>query len=208
VPDSARLYVLAGTNGAGKSSVLGALAVRKGAVYFNPDDATRRILAANPGAGLAEANGAAWQQGKRLLERAIAERLDYMFETTLGGETFVGLLQSALAAGIEVRVAYVGLTSPELHIARVAARVAKGGHDIPEARIRYRYDKSREHLIALLPDLTELKVYDNSAEADPDAGGRPRPKLLLHLARGRVKAMCEPAEVPGWAKPIVVAALR
>ena len=203
--EKGRIFVLAGTNGAGKSSILGAMAVRAGAVYFNPDDATRRILAANTQATLPEANAAAWRQGKRLLERAIAARLDYMFETTLGGETFAGLLSGAAAAGLEVRVSYVGLASPELHVARVAARVAKGGHGIPEAAIRRRYDKGREHLVELLPALTELKVYDNSVEADPDAGAAPRPTLVLHLAKGRIRRMCSAAEVPEWAKPIVAA---
>lgn len=206
--EKGRIFVLAGTNGAGKSSILGAMAVRAGAVYFNPDDATRRILAANTQATLPEANAAAWRQGKRLLERAIAARLDYMFETTLGGETFAGLLSGAAAAGLEVRVSYVGLASPELHVARVAARVAKGGHGIPEAAIRRRYDKGREHLVELLPALTELKVYDNSVEADPDAGAAPRPTLVLHLAKGRIRRMCSAAEVPEWAKPIVAAALK
>jgi predicted ABC-type ATPase len=208
VAKKACIYVLAGTNGAGKSSVFGEMATIAGAEYFTPDDATRLILDANPGATLAEANGEAWQQGKRLLERAIADRLDYMFETTLGGETFVGLLQKALAAGVRVRVSYVGLASPELHIARVAARVAKGGHDIPEARIRHRYDRGREHLIELLPNLTEMKLHDNSAEADPDAGKVPRPKLVLHMVTGRIKEMCNATQVPEWAKPIVAVALK
>ena len=61
------------------------------------------------------------------------------------------LLERALAVGLEVRVWYVGLSSPELHLARVRARVAKGGHDIPEAQVRARYDSSRLNLIRLLP---------------------------------------------------------
>src|SRR2546422_5178074 len=51
----------------------------------------------------------------------------------------------------------VGLSSAELHIARVRARVAKGGHDIPEPRIRDRYDRSRLNLIHLMARLTELR---------------------------------------------------
>jgi len=207
MPDKACIYVLAGTNGAGKSSVLGEMSIASGAEYFNPDEATRQILDANPSTSLASANAAAWNQGKRLLERAVAEHLNYMFETTLGGNTFVGLLRKALTTDIEVRVSYVGLASPELHIARVAARVAKGGHDIPEAKIRERYDRGREHLVALLPDLTEMRLYDNSAEADPDADAAPQPKLLLHMTAGRITTMCPPEEVPGWAKPIAAAAL-
>lgn len=202
-----RIYVLAGTNGAGKSSIAGAMLLDRGVKYFNPDEAARLILSANPRITQAEATSAAWNQGKRLLERAIAERLNFAFETTLGGRTIPALLHSALSAGIEVRIWYVGLNSVELHIARVRARVAKGGHDIPESRIRERYDRSRLNLIQLLPRLTELRVYDNGHEADPALGATPKPKLLLHMASGRI-VRCNLAVTPQWAKPILGAALQ
>jgi predicted ABC-type ATPase len=202
-----RIYVLAGTNGAGKSSIAGAMLRQHGVEYFNPDDATRRIRSANPGLSQGDANAAAWQQGRRLLERAIAERLDFAFETTLGGNTMPALLERALASGIEVRVWYVGLSSPDLHIARVRARVAKGGHDIPEGRIRDRYDRSRLNLIRLLPRLTELRVYDNSAEADPHTGAAPEPTLVLHVVAGKVVGAYELALTPVWAKPIMATAI-
>jgi len=202
------IYVLAGTNGAGKSSLAGATFVAKGTEYFNPDEAASLILSANPEITQPEANSAAWHQGKRLLERAIAERLSFAFETTLGGQTITARLDSALPAGVEVRVWYVGLRSAELHIARVRARVAQGGHDIPEARIHERYDRSRLNLIHLMPKLTELRVYDNSEEADLDAGVSPEPKLLLHIARGKIMSSCDLAATPAWAKPILGAALK
>ena len=202
------IFVLAGTNGAGKSSLAGAMFRRSGADYFNPDEATARILAANPGISTAEANSAAWHQGKRLLERAIAERLDFAFETTLGGHTISALLRKALAAGIEVRIWFVGLSSPELHIARVRSRVARGGHDIPDAKIRERYDQSRINLIELMPRLTELRVFDNSVEADPHAGRAPRPTLVLHLAKGKIVKMVNLAETPQWARALVAAAVK
>jgi hypothetical protein len=56
------------------------------------------------GIGQAEANSAAWRHGKRLLERAIAERLSFAFETTLGGHTIAAPLDSAPRAGVEVRI--------------------------------------------------------------------------------------------------------
>lgn len=119
-----------------------------------------------------------------------------------------GLLIEAAHAGIPVRVWYVGLASPELHVQRVRARVRRGGHAIPEERIRRRYDASRRNLIRLLPHLAELKLYDNSEERDPTAGQPPHPLLVLHLAGGRVLSACPRAQVPEWAKPIVQAALR
>jgi predicted ABC-type ATPase len=202
------IYVLAGTNGAGKSSISGAMLLQQGTEYFNPDEAAQRILHANPGITQEQANSAAWYEGKRLLERAIRERLDFAFETTLGGSTIAALLASALAAGIEVRIWYVGLSSPELHIARVRSRVARGGHNIPEDRIRERYDRSRSNLIQLLPAVTELRVYDNSDEADPGTGAAPQPTLILHWAQRRVVKSCDLKKAPEWAKPILAAALR
>ena len=201
------IYVLAGTNGAGKSSIAGAMFRQAGAEYFNPDEAARLIQSANPGTTQEDANAAAWQQGKRLLERAIAERCDFAFETTLGGRTITGLLERALSSGIEVHVWYVGLDTPELHIARVRARVARGGHDIPEARVRDRFDTSRLNLIRLLPRLTELVVYNNSAEADPQTGVAPEPLLVLRWARGKITESCTLPLTPGWAKPILAAAM-
>ncbi len=202
------IYVLAGTNGAGKTSVAGAMFRQSGADYFNPDEAAIRILAVNPGITAADANSAAWHEGRRLLERAIDERLDFAFETTLGGRTIAALLHKAVAAGIEVRIWFVGLSSPELHIARVRSRVARGGHDIPEEKIRERYDQSRIHLIELMPKITELRVYDNSIDADPHAGHAPQPVPILHLARRKIVHMVDLARTPEWAKPVVVAAIK
>ena len=205
--DAPGIYVLAGTNGAGKSSIAGAMFLHAGAAYFNPDDAARLIRARTPGLTREQANGAAWREGVRLLERAIAQRRVFAFETTLGGNTITALLERALSAGLEVRIWYIGLSSPELHLARVRARVARGGHDIPESRIRARYDSGRLNLIRLLPRLTELRVYDNTAEADPQAGVAPEPQPILHARRGKVVWSCPLAETPEWAKPILAAAL-
>jgi predicted ABC-type ATPase len=202
------IYVLAGTNGAGKSSIAGAMIEQQGGEYFDPDRVAGQIRRRHPQLGEAEANSAAWHQGRRLLERAIAERRTFAFETTLGGATMAHLLERALTAGLDVRVWYVGLSSPELHRARVRARVARGGHDIPEAMIRRRFDTGRLNLIRLLPRLTELRVYDNSAERDPHAGVAPEPVLVLHVVRGKITGGCELRRTPEWAKPIVAAALK
>jgi predicted ABC-type ATPase len=203
-----RIYVLAGPNGGGKSSIGGVALQQHGVEYFNPDAAARRILAANPGISLDRANSAAWHQGKRLLERAIDEHGSFAFETMLGGRTITALLDRALANGLEVRVWYVALSTPDLHVARVYARVARGGHPIPESTIRDRYTSSRLNLIRLLPKLTELRVYDNSEDADPAAGRAPELRLVLHLSEGSVVEMCDLPSVPQWAKPIAAMALR
>jgi predicted ABC-type ATPase len=209
VPDGApRLLVLAGTNGAGKSSIGGAFLREAGGEYFNPDEIARAMRAADASLDAATANGRAWAAGRRLLERAIRDRHDFAIETTLGGNTIAALLLDAARRGFEVRVWYAGLATPELHVARVRSRVRRGGHDIPEHDIRRRFDQSRHNLIALLPRLSELLLYDNSPDADPAAGGSPEPALVLHMRQGAIVGPPDLARTPTWARPIVAAARK
>ena len=207
-PTSPRIYVLAGVNGAGKSSIGGAAFRAAGAHYYNPDEAARTLMAANPALTQADANSAAWRKGVELLTRAMRERKNFAFETTLGANTIPGLLMEAASQGVELYVWYVGLSSPELHIERVRARVRRGGHDIAAEHIRRRYEHSRLNLIDLLPRITALRVYDNSADADPAAGKTPKPKLVLHMENGKILNRGNLRSTPNWAKPIVAAALK
>ena len=215
-PRPPSIFVLAGCNGAGKSSVGGAGFRVLGADYFNPDEAAAKIAAANAhrSARLSQqaVNAAAWEEGRRLLERAIDERLDFAFETTLGGRTITELLERAVADDIAVHVWFVGLATVELHLARIRQRVAKGGHAIPEAKVRERYRSGRENLIRLLPGLARLRLFDNSTEANANRGNVPAPRLLLEVGYGRIEAPRRlgrlMADTPQWAKPIVAAALK
>jgi predicted ABC-type ATPase len=203
-----RIYVLAGVNGAGKSSIGGTAFRAAGAEYYNPDEAARALMAANPALTQAEANSAAWHRGVKLLKRAIAEGKDFAFETTLGANTIPRLLAQAASKAIEIYIWYVGLATPELHIERVQARVRRGGHDIAAEHIYRRFEHSRLNLIELMPHLTALRVYDNSANADPATGKTPKPKLVLHLEHGKIRNPRDLRHTPEWAKPIVATALK
>jgi predicted ABC-type ATPase len=208
-PDAPVIYVLGGVNGAGKSSLGGALIRSSGLDYFNPDEVARRIRG-TIACSQDEANSLAWEEGKRRLESAIRGPFSYAFETTLGGHTIPALLVEAARAGIEVLVWFVGLSTPEQHIARVRARVSAGGHDIPDALIRTRWETSRRNIIALMPYLTELKVFDNSEEKSAVTGTIPPPRLVLHRRHERIVGpdIDELQNTPEWAKAIVAGALR
>src|SRR5205823_6550076 len=90
--------------------------------------------------------------------------------------------------------------------------VRQGGHDIPEEKIRERWDSSRQNLIALQPRLAQLQAFDNSKEAAPGEDV-PFPALVLEMKDGRVlhpgRDDVEALQAtPDWAKPIVAAAFR
>lgn len=201
------LFVLAGVNGAGKSSVGGYLLAQAELSWFNPDTFARALVAEGHFSQL-EANAAAWQEGMRRLDAAIEQRTDFAFETTLGGRTVPTKILAASKTH-DVYLWFCGLSSPELHIARVQARVAAGGHDIPEAKIRQRYPAALQNLIALMPCLSHLQVYDNSAQA-----GRGKaiqdPLLVLEVRAGKVMGSLgvnRLRKTPEWAKPLMEAAL-
>jgi len=217
-PDTSRpwLVVLAGVNGAGKSSALSKWVQDQSAPFiktgrfdwFDPDRFARELVTST-GMELARANGVAWNEGLRRLREAIAQRQSHAFETTLGGNTLREELIRA-AASHDIHMLYCGLSDVDMHLRRIAARVERGGHPIPEAKVRERLITSPRNLITLMPHLANLHVYDNSREAGPD-GIAPDSNLLLMLSGGQLDYPQTPdqlAATPHWAKPILAAALE
>lgn len=202
-----RILVLAGVNGAGKSSIGGDTLRQAGIDWFDPDAFTRKLIQTT-GSPLADANAAAWQEGVRRLEAAIAHGEDYAFETTLGGNTIAAKLRAA-STHHDLLVWFCGLDSPERHLARVRLHASRGGHDIPEAKIRERWQSSIANLIALLPHIARLQIYDNSRDAEPGTQV-PTPRLLLKMDARRISWPTDAntlRDTPDWAKPILEAAL-
>ncbi len=102
----------------------------------------------------------------------------------------------------------MGLANAQLHIDRVEARVRRGDHAIDPELIERRFEQSRINLIDLMPHLTELRVHDNSVDADPATGKSPKPKLLLHMTGGKIHNLDDLTNTPEWAKPIIATALK
>jgi predicted ABC-type ATPase len=147
----------------------------------------------------------------RRLDHAVTNGLNFAFETTLGGKTVTAEILEATKTH-DVLIWFCGLSSPELHIKRVNARVAAGGHPIPESKIRERYPLAQLNLIKLMPVAAYIKVHDNSTEADAD-GTVPDPLLALEMESGRVVSPASDdlkalQSAPEWTRPILEAALR
>jgi len=201
------LYVLAGVNGAGKSSIGGHLLEAAGLTWFNPDTFARELMA-EIGCDQTQANAVAWQEGIRRLDEAVARGRHHAFETTLGGRTVAAKIKAATKTH-DVMIWFCGLSSPEQHIARVKARVTMGGHDIPEAKIRERYPAALENLIALMPYLAHLQVYDNSTDV-ATGSAIPDPVRVAEMVSGQLTwpdDLDSLKQTPEWAKPLLEAAM-
>jgi len=197
------ITVIAGVNGAGKSSIAGARVREAGGEYFNPDEIARQLRDKDPMLSQQESNAQAWKMSYDHLVNAITQNMDYTFETTLGGNSITQLLRDAMENGVQIRIFYCGLSSVELHIERVRYRVSKGGHNIPEEKIRERYTRSIHNMMTLLSNCYQVVVFDNST---PLTNGKPAIKKLFSVKAGRIKILEQ--DMPTWAKPLATMGLK
>lgn len=157
----ANLYIIAGCNGAGKTTAsLTILPEILGCNEF--------VNADNIAAGISPFNveGVAVEAGRIMLHRInelLIEGVDFAIETTLATRSYTSLVRRAQNAGYSVSLIYIWLNSPELALQRVAVRVKKGGHNIPENVVRRRYTKGISNLFKLFMPICDTWIAaDNS----------------------------------------------
>lgn len=94
----------------------------------------------------------------------IAAKASFAIESTLSGKTHLALIREAKAQGYRFVLHYVVIGSATQAVARVALRVKVGGHDVPEADVRRRFERSRRHWLEdYLPLADEWGAWDNQA---------------------------------------------
>lgn len=100
---------------------------------------------------------------ERIHELAL-QKADFAFETTAASKSFVPFLQNCKKSDYTINILYLWLKNPELSLKRIAERVAKGGHNIPENVAKRRYKKSLANFFNLyLPLADSWFFYDNSS---------------------------------------------
>ncbi len=132
-----QLYVISGCNGAGKTTASYALLPEMlGCSQFvNSDEFAKSLSPFSPDA-------ASIQASKLMLLKMnylFARKEDFAIETTLATRSLKRMIVKSRAQGYSVTILYFWLNSPELAIERVRARVASGGHNIPDEVVRRRY---------------------------------------------------------------------
>jgi predicted ABC-type ATPase len=156
-----RCIIIAGPNGAGKTTF---------ARQFLPTDAkvVHFVNADLIAGGLAPLRPemAALAAGRlflKELDRLTAERRDFAFESTLSGVSYVARLKRWRAAGYRVEIVYLKLRSVSLALRRIAARVKEGGHDVPTADVRRRFQRSWHNFQNVYRAIADAwAVYDNA----------------------------------------------
>lgn len=153
------LCIIGGCNGAGKTTLARELLPRLGVMRFlNADEIARGLSPLDPSLSM-------FRAGRILLEEArglIAAKGSFAIESTLSGKTHLALIREAKACGYRFLLHYIVIGSATQAVARVALRVRIGGHDVPEADVRRRFERSRRQWLAdYLPLADEWGAWDN-----------------------------------------------
>jgi predicted ABC-type ATPase len=156
------LYIISGPNGAGKTTasytVLPKILQCK--EFVNADEIARGLSPFNPESVAIEAG--------RLMLKRISELLQknesFSIETTLSTRSYFRLIEKAHTQGYEVTLLFFWLKSPEQAIARVAERVAKGGHNIPKDIVFRRYREGLDNLFNIYMPIVDTWLLVNNGE--------------------------------------------
>ena len=158
---SKNLYIISGCNGAGKTTASYTVLpkILKCKEFVNADEIAKGLSPFNP-------ESVAFEAGRLMLQRIddlLEGNVTFAIETTLATKSYVNLVRRAQSMGYFVHLIFFWLESPELAINRVAERVSKGGHNIPQDVIRRRYVAGIANLFGRFMDEVDLwMIYDNS----------------------------------------------
>ncbi len=158
-----KCYIIAGPNGAGKTTfAYDFLPIEAECLTFiNADLIARGLSPFRP-------EKVAIQAGRMMLRQiddCVRRKESFAFETTLSGQGYVAKIKRWREIGYEVRMYYLKLPSAEFAVNRVRHRVSMGGHNVPEAVVRRRFEKSWENFQRIYREMADYwAVFDTSGE--------------------------------------------
>ena len=153
-----QLWLLAGGNGAGKSTFYRTALQPRGMALVNADNIARDMAPDST----EEASYAAAQLAEHLRYDLLNKGVRFCFETVISHPSKIDFIAQAKALGYEVVLVFIHLDNSDLNKARVIQRVSEGGHNVPEEKIESRIPRTLNHIKTALPLADEVYLLDNS----------------------------------------------
>lgn len=155
------VYIIAGPNGSGKTTF--AMEFLSDYVncsnFVNSDLIAQGLSPFKPSIAAIKAGKLVLQQIKEFAEK----RVDFAFETTLAGKSYVNLFSGLRIKGYALHLFFLWIPNPQLAIARIKRRVSEGGHNVPVNDVRRRFGRSISNFFSLYePLLDSWTLFDNS----------------------------------------------
>ena len=190
-----QLWLIAGGNGAGKSTFFDFFLKPTGLPFINADILARQL-------DVKDTEGQSYKAAKlaeKLRFSLLQSGTSFCFETVFSHPSKIDFLASAKSLGYEIILIYIHLCNDELNLARVAQRVCEGGHNVPTDKIISRIPRTKTNVKAALPLADIVQLYDNSSHHQPFIS-------VALLKTGRLTQQIK--KLPDWANEIVAEYLQ
>lgn len=148
-----KLYIIAGPNGAGKTTLAHELVKDTKITFLNADEISEK-----------NSDDIGILSGRILLkkfDKLINENKSIILESTISGNYHTRVIEKARKAKYEIIFIYIFLDSVKQNIERIKHRVAMGGHNVPNADVERRYERSMKNFKHIIPMVNYWELYYN-----------------------------------------------
>ena len=187
---SKQLWILAGGNGAGKTTFYDNFLAPQGIKLVNADVIAKAINPISPENVGYEAASLV----DKIREVFLHQGITFCFETVFSHVSKIDFVAKARANSYEIILIYIHLDTLELNEARVYQRVSEGGHNVPVAKIHSRIPRTIENIAKTLPLVNEARLLNNSSKDNPF-------QIVATVKQGRRIYAINP--LPEWAEYIL-----
>jgi predicted ABC-type ATPase len=185
-----QLWLLAGGNGAGKTTFYNLYLAPRGVLFVNADRIAQQLSPTDPVA----ASYTAARAAELLRERLAFQGVSFCYETVFSHPSKIDFLAMAKTRGYEIILVYIHLADSGLNQARVSQRVSEGGHHVPADKIVERLPRTLDNVRRAIPLADRVELLDNSLHSDPF-------RRIASLRQGQLKQHVEP--LPAWADTLL-----
>ncbi len=161
--NSKNLYIIAGPNGSGKTTFAKRFLPKHCTHFINADLIAQGLSPFSPVIAAMKAGRLVLKEIEEMSERGV----NFAFETTLSGKTYLSLLNKLKTKGYRTHIFFLWIPNSNLALERIKDRVAGGGHHVPAVDVRRRFRRSIDNFFKVYePLLDTWMLYDNS-ESEP-----------------------------------------
>ena len=185
-----QLWVLAGGNGAGKTTFYKTRLESLGLPFINADILAKQLYPEQPEENSYEAAKIAETMRKQLLQ----EGRSFCFETVFSHPSKIDFIAQAKSLGYEVVLVLVHLDNTSLNQARVSQRVSEGGHHVPEDKVTSRIPRVLQNVKQALPLCDQCYLLDNSRLDNPF-------QQIAVISNGQI--ILKVPSLPQWTKDLL-----
>ena len=187
--NSKQIWLLAGGNGAGKTTFYHTQLEPSGFPFVNADSLAKELYPDSPEQHSYDAALIAEQIRKNLLEQGNS----FCFETVFSHPSKIDFVAQAKISGYEIVLVFIHLDNISLNQSRINQRVSEGGHSVPADKVATRIPRTLENIRKVIPLCDSVFILDNSRADNPF-------KKLVTISNGKIK---KESVLPSWCELII-----